>query len=55
MKYMKKIYNKPMISVEKMDLTLLDNTTTIPVSDKPGAFNAKDSSCGFYEDEDFDE
>ena len=48
---MKKIYIMPMISVEKMDLSLLGNTSDIYVVEEEGELNAKDYSYGFFEDE----
>ena len=48
---MRKKYDKPKLSVEKLDFSLLMETSTIHVGGT-GTLDAKYSSLFFYEDED---
>ena len=48
---MKKVYNQPRLTVEKMNTSLLVEVSSIPVKDgKTGSFYAK-GSFGFEEEE----
>ena len=51
MKDMRKMYDKPTLMIEMMNLPLLVETSTIPVGGT-GSFNAKDASLYFDEEED---
>ena len=50
---MKKVYNQPRLMVEKMNISLLAEVSSIPVKDgKTGSFDAKG---GFGFEDEFDE
>ena len=51
---MRKKYNKPTISVEKMNLTLLVETSEVQVGGT-GTPDAKGFSSVFFEDEEYDD
>ena len=50
---MRKVYENPELTVEKMNISLLVQVSDIRVSDKTGTFDAKDASGSF--DEEFDD